>query len=159
MSNYVSAHCVGDYFLLQTDTNAGDTISNLKLQKLCYYAQAWHLAFYGQPLFGDKIKAWAHGPVIPGLYHRFKEYRWGSIDPSDLKTNPYEDLHPEQLAFLRSVWERYGGWTGKQLEDLTHSEEPWRLAYGDRPLGEACDAEITQESMRAFYGKQLQPAP
>lgn len=158
MSNFASAHSVGDYFLLQMDQNSGDTISNLKLQKLCYYAQAWHYTLYSQPLFQEKIKAWAHGPVIPDLYHRFKHLRWSCIDPSDIRTDPYEDFHSETLAFLQSVWERYSPLSGRELEDLTHSEDPWRLAYGDRPAGDKCDVEITLDSMRAFYGKQLQPA-
>ena len=34
-----SVHATADYFLGKIDTTAGDTISNLKLQKLCYFAQ------------------------------------------------------------------------------------------------------------------------
>jgi uncharacterized phage-associated protein len=158
MANYVSAHCVGDYFLLQTDQNAGDTISNLKLQKLCYYAQAWHYTLKNNPLFNEKIKAWAHGPVIPDLYHRFKQYRWDAIDPSDLITNPYEDLHGDDMMFLDSVWNRYSPLSAKQLERLTHSEDPWKEAYGDRPTGQACDAEITLDSMKAYFGRKLHAA-
>ena len=153
--NLVSPHCVGDYFILQVDQNSGDSITNLKLQKLCYYAQAWSYALREKPLFVDKIKAWAHGPVIPSLYQRFKPYRWNAIDPSDLRSDPYEDLHKEDLLLLSSVWDRYGMLSGKQLEWLTHSEAPWKMAYGDRKPGSACNEEIKPEAMLAFYKGQL----
>ena len=39
-----------------------------KLQKLCYYSQAWSLVWDDEPLFTEKIEAWANGPVIPDLY-------------------------------------------------------------------------------------------
>lgn len=153
--NTVSADTVADFFLLQMDRNAGDTISQLKLQKLCYYAQAWHLAVFGEPLFGEPIEAWAHGPVVPSLYSRFRSYRWDAIDPSEAKTDPYEDLHSDHLELLEAVFEKYGSLTAKQLERLTHSEAPWRDAYGDTPQGRACDEEITHEAMKTFYRKQL----
>lgn len=156
--NCSSAHCVGDYFLLQTDQNSGDAITNLKLQKLCYYAQAWHVTLMDRPLFSERIKAWAHGPVVPDLYHRFKKYRWDAIDPSDVRTDPYEDMHSDDLQFLAQIWAQYGPMSGKQLEYLTHSEEPWKLAYGDRPMGSACENEITLEAMKAYYGRQLAAA-
>ena len=41
---------VAEYFLAKTDEDAGDAISNLKLQKLVYYAQGCCLAMYGRPL-------------------------------------------------------------------------------------------------------------
>src|SRR5689334_14747494 len=83
MRNLLSCDTVADFFLLQVDDLAGDTISNLKLQKLCYYAQAWSLALDGKPLFGERIEAWAHGPAIPALYGRFKKYGFQAIETSD----------------------------------------------------------------------------
>ena len=45
------------------------SVTHKKLQKLCYYSQAWHCALYdGTPLFAERIEAWVHGPVIPELY-------------------------------------------------------------------------------------------
>lgn len=47
-------------------------MSSMKLQKLCYYSQAWHLAWDGEPMFPNEIHAWANGPVIPDLYELHK---------------------------------------------------------------------------------------
>jgi uncharacterized phage-associated protein len=51
----LQARDVARYFLAKSEPEAGDTISNLKLQKLCYYAQGFHLAVFGEALFGDRI--------------------------------------------------------------------------------------------------------
>lgn len=43
-------------------------MTTMKLQKLVYYSQAWHLAWDGEPLFEARIEAWANGPVVPELH-------------------------------------------------------------------------------------------
>lgn len=54
---------VADYFLTQSnetqsnDENSGDFLSNLKLQKLVYYAQGFSLALLNRPLFNEEIEA------------------------------------------------------------------------------------------------------
>ncbi len=64
---------VAEYFLSLADEEAGDFLSNLKLQKLVYYAQGFHLALFNRPLFMAAIHAWQHGPVVPELYHAYKK--------------------------------------------------------------------------------------
>ena len=64
---------VARYFLALTDPDDND-VSNLKLQKLCYYAQGLCSAMRGAPLFVDRIEAWDHGPVVPTLYHEYKQH-------------------------------------------------------------------------------------
>lgn len=43
-------------------------MSTMKLHRLVYYSQAWHLVWDGVPLFDEEIQAWANGPVVPVLY-------------------------------------------------------------------------------------------
>ena len=43
-------------------------MTSMKLQNLCYYSQAGHLAWDGEPLFEDPIHAWANGPVVVSLF-------------------------------------------------------------------------------------------
>ncbi|MBC6455939.1 MAG: DUF4065 domain-containing protein [Hormoscilla sp. SP5CHS1] len=70
----LNCYDVANYFLAQQDESAGDLISNLKLQKLVYYAQGFHLAIYVRPLFTEAIAAWTHGPVVPELYEYYQKY-------------------------------------------------------------------------------------
>lgn len=44
----------------------------MKLQKLVYDCQAWHLAWEGRALFPEAIRAWASGPVRPALYELYQ---------------------------------------------------------------------------------------
>lgn len=54
---------VAEYILAQQGE-----MSAMKLHRLVYYCQAWHLAWSGAPLFEEEIHAWANGPVVPALY-------------------------------------------------------------------------------------------
>ena len=66
---------IAKYFLYLDNTNEGDGVSNLKLQKLVYYAQGYYSAIFDNPLFSNEISAWTHGPVISDLYHEYKTIR------------------------------------------------------------------------------------
>ena len=61
----------------------GDFMSNMKLQKMLYYQQGFHLAYYGTPLFDEEIEAWMYGPVVPCVYEHFKNYGRQGIDPGE----------------------------------------------------------------------------
>lgn len=70
---------VADYFLAHCDEESGDIISNLKIQKLTYYAQGFSLVLLGKPLFNEKIEAWMHGPVVPELYRKYRDCGNGAL--------------------------------------------------------------------------------
>ncbi len=78
----LSCYDVAQYFLAKADEDAGDLMSNLKLQKLMYYAQGFSLALCNKPLFPERIEAWIHGPVISALYHEYKGLEAAEHDPS-----------------------------------------------------------------------------
>ena len=136
------AEDIARYFLGTFDQDSGDNISNLKLQKLLYYAQGFHVAMCeGEPLFPDAVVAWDHGPVVETLYHRFKTYGWQGIDrPIDFDINDYP---PEIRELLDTVYEVYGPFTAKGLETLTHKEPPWI----DTPRNQV----ISLSSLRTFF--------
>ena len=95
---------VADYFLSLVDEDSGDSISNLKLQKLVYYAQGLHLACFDRPLFNEDIQAWAHGPVIPELYYKYREY---ASDPLPMNMElDLEKFNDDTKEFLNVV--QYG---------------------------------------------------
>src|SRR5665213_976839 len=144
MSTY-SADQVADT-LLTLARNQRIEITNLKLQKLMYYSQAWNLAFTNEALFCEEFEAWVHGPVIPSLFRRFKHLRWSPI---------IEDVHPvadeKLVGHLGNVITTYGPATGGQLERLSHSESPWKDARGDLAPEMPSNAVISKDSIRIFY--------
>lgn len=126
-------------------------ITNLKLQKLMYYAQAWHLVFEGRPLFDEEFEAWIHGPVIPSLFRDFRVWRWNPIGG---EVNPVERdsrLH----THLEKILKVYGERTANQLERLSHSEDPWKDARGNLESDVSSRQIITKQSMKSFYSDLL----
>jgi uncharacterized phage-associated protein len=123
-----------------------DPISNLKLQKLLYYAQAWHLALYGKALFNDPIEAWVHGPVVPSIFRQYKAYRWAPV--SQVST---ESLPKKTLTHLEEVWRVYGKFSAGKLERLTHSEEPWKKARAGMPIDAPSHNVISLSSIKNYY--------
>lgn len=140
---------VADYFLSLVDEDAGDTISNMKLQKLVYYAQGFHLAIYGEPLFKERIEAWDHGPVIPDLYHRFKEYGSNTISKPDYID--FSKYSPEEKELLDEIWSVFGQYSAWKLRNMTHVEPPWRCAYENSP-----SSVISEKSMIDYFTTLLE---
>jgi uncharacterized phage-associated protein len=116
---------VGKYFLSRVDDESGDSISNLKLQKLLYYAQGFHLAAYDEPLFPERIEAWAHGPVVPDVYHRLKQFGADPVQlPQDVDLD--EIFGDREKELLDEVYSVYGQFSAAALRNMTHDEPPWK---------------------------------
>lgn len=135
--------------LLDVAREHGGQVDQMKLQKLVYISHGWNLAINGQPLINDDIQAWQYGPVIPNLYHEFKNcgrnsitdyatelevvtdnlsfsFKPPKVDEGDIKT----------IELVRKIWEVYGGFTGPQLSNLTHMPDtPWDKIYRSTPKG------------------------
>jgi uncharacterized phage-associated protein len=142
----VTADQVASFFV-KIINDSGDVITNLKLQKLLYYAQGWHLGLYDKPLFDDQIEAWVHGPVVRTVYNRFK--RSGSMPINATIQIPV--LPKKVKDHLLDVLRAYDHLSAFQLEDLTHSEAPWKNARRGIAHDENSNREIPQEVMKSFF--------
>ena len=116
-----TANQVADYLLSIQDEESGD-ISNMKLQKLLYYAQGAHLALYSKPLFSDTIEVWTHGPVVPSVYHRFKKHS-GNVIPAPNKPD-ITRLKNKTKDLLQEIYNVYGQFSAWKLRNMTHVEPP-----------------------------------
>jgi len=125
-------------------------MSAWKLHKLCYYAQAWTLAWDEKPLFDEEFEAWTDGPVSPDLFNLHRGAY--NIDSSRLPDGDPKAFSPSQLKNLESVSMEYGSKDANWLRDQTHSEDPWRIARGDMPADVRSNEVVTKESMRLYYG-------
>ena len=117
------------------------SLTPLKLQKMLYYAQGWHMALHGAELFPDELEAWAHGPVCPEVYHAFKGFGFNPI-PAQF---PVQEL-PEFNDFITKLWTAYGPYSAKSLEEMTHQETPWLKSYD----GSRCKI-IPKELIRSYF--------
>jgi uncharacterized phage-associated protein len=133
-----SAFNIADYFLYKAQEEDQELLSNLKLQKLVYYAQGIHLAAYGASLYDDKIIAWQYGPVIPDLYRKYKHYGAGGI-PSENAFNP-SSIDDETKDFLDGIYNFFGQYSAVRLMQLAHADQCY--------INAGINNEITPEAMK-----------
>jgi len=139
-------------FFVSSFQKAGDPVTNLKLQKLLYYAQGWYLAFTQSPLFEERIEAWPHGPVVPPIYGAYKQYQWSPIVGEVSEPRLADPIRKH----LEEVMEAYGVHGAYYLERLTHQERPWIEARAGLAETEPSNAVITHEAMKRFFQEQGQ---
>ena len=144
----VTVFDVADYFLNRADKEEdGDIITNLKLQKLVYYAQGFHLAMFDKPLFDNQIEAWTHGPVCPDLYHAKKSFGRGPVEANvDFDGSIFSD---DQLELLDEIYTVYGQFSAWRLRDLTHEESPWCNNKDSKNI-------ISHSDLSEYFSTQLQ---
>src|ERR1700761_6759260 len=102
-------------------------LTNLKLQKILYYAQGWYLANFDKPLFDDAIEAWRYGPAIRSVYQEFKD-SGSSILDTPVEEWEINEIDKETRNFLDDIWKVYKQYSGSDLITLTHREEPYKEA-------------------------------
>ena len=122
------AQQIADWFLayneIKLSEDGGERISNLKLQKLLYYAQGSYLGLKGEKLFEDPIVAWKHGPVVSSVYYAYKNNASNGIELPNNFVPPRID--PETEDILKQVYDVFGQYSAWKLREMTHGEDPWR---------------------------------
>lgn len=150
-----SSKAVANYFL-DKSFEEDIALSPMKLQKLVYYAQGWHLGVTGKPLMNEQIECWKYGPVCTSLFHHFKDF--GS-DPITRRAcyikvakvggkRGFKNVIPklptsiegETFEVLDAVWNSYKRFSAVRLSNMTHAAgEPWAIVFnqynGDPPRG------------------------
>ena len=145
---------VGRYFLYLASQQK-NPVTNKKLQKLVYYAQAWSLVLNGKKLFNEPIEAWVHGPAIRSLYVQYKGYGFAPITEK-IEREDVSNIFGKTKELLDTVWKSYGKLDAGYLEMLTHSEKPWQDARNGLQNYENSKNEITPKSMKNFYSEKLE---
>lgn len=123
----------------------GELMSNMKLQKMLYYQQGFHLAYFDTPLFDEEIEAWMYGPVVPCVYDAYQSYGRKGIEPEGTVIM----LEKEEEALFAEVFRVYGAYSAVGLMNMTHSEKPWKST----PTG--MGNVIQKSSLKMFFKKRL----
>lgn len=130
------------------DEGVSEGLTNLKLQKLLYFAQAVSLSLKDKPIFKEKIMAWKFGPVVAEVYHALKDFKNGPVEI----TGKTESLTPEAASLLEDVWSVYGKYAAHELVNITHNHLPWKSVY----FSDKEDKEITVDNLKAYYADYYQ---
>ncbi|MCQ2084812.1 MAG: DUF4065 domain-containing protein [archaeon] len=140
----IQAADVADFFI-DLCKDSKHPMTNLRLNKMLYFAQGWHLATYGTPLFSDPIQAWDKGPVIPTIYHANKKYHSKAIpvlqNPGYLRKFDGSNIN----TFLVDVYNQYEFRSTQSLVSETHAEDsPWKMVF-DGTLNKEIPQELIQK--------------
>lgn len=134
--------------LKNSDDEIIEYTSRLKLLKLLYYIQGYHLAMFDAPLFKDKMEAWLHGPVVPSVYQWLKNLTDEKLQDEAMNEKQMGalNLHPQQTKLISEVLNIYNKYSAYGLRDKTHTEMPWLSVYE-----QGKNNEITQDSLKNFF--------
>lgn len=131
----------------EDEPNGGERLTNLKLQKLLYYQQGYHLAVFGTPLFSEPIEAWMYGPVVPVVYDEYSRYG-SAVLPEEACPICLTD---DEESLFNEVYDSYRDFSAIGLMNRTHSERPWvESCPHDRGTVISC------ASMETYFKTQLQ---
>ena len=139
---------VADFFVEMGKCDENDTVTNLRINKLIYFAQALCLAEFNKALFDDEVHAWKLGPVVPCIYQKYRSFGKDNIaDTSD--GFDMERFTSDELDILMFVYRYYGKFSTTELVNISHKDgSPW-----DRIYKEDTDSIISKEDMKAYYSK------
>lgn len=124
-----------------------ELLTNLKLQKLLYYEQGYHLAYFNTPLFEESIEAWQYGPVVVSVYDEYKRFGNTGIQ---IEIMPTISLLPEEQELFDEVFDLYSKYSAIGLMNMTHAEAPWQSA-GVPARGNI----ISLDVMKTFFKTRL----
>ena len=136
-------------YLVAFSLRHGDPISNLKLQKLLYYAEGWYLAFFSKSLFSADIQAWPRGPVVYPVWKHFSGYRWKPIS----RPIQIPSVSPRVETHIKELMSAYGDFSAYNLERMTHQETPWIEARQGLQDDERSNRIISREAMKVFFSE------
>lgn len=128
------------------NSGEGELMSNMKLQKMLYYQQGFHIAYFNTPLFNEDIEAWMYGPVVPCVYNHFKRNGSMGLEPFAEEIG----LSDVEETLFNEVFDVYGEYSASGLMNMTHKESPWLTT----PTG--VGNVITIEKLDQFFKTRLQ---
>lgn len=106
-------------------------LTPMQVLKLVYISHGWMLGLHQRPLFDENVEVWKYGPVVPGVYRKYKEFRGNPIDSPG--KDHKGDMDRSKRDVIGQVFDEYATYTGIELSELTHQEgSPWDTARKTR---------------------------
>jgi len=148
-----SIHLIAKY-IIWLHPKADEKITNMQLQKLCYYSQAWYLANYHKTLFQENFQAWVYGPVCHELYKKYKNFGKECIE---IKSVPEEfnSILEDDKDYLDQVIGVYNKFSAIDLMVMSHDEDPWKNARKGYATDEQCFNIISKKDIEQFFSNKI----
>ncbi|MDR2480542.1 MAG: DUF4065 domain-containing protein [Treponema sp.] len=116
-------------FFIDYSQKTGDEITNMRLNKLLYFACGIHLLRTKEALFQEPIEAWDYGPVIPDVYHLYKKFQAAPIHANQPETDRtrFSDQEYESLIETARI---YGKYVTSKLVSISHRKcGAWDISF------------------------------
>lgn len=128
-------------------------VTPLALQKILYYIQAVYMVFFDRPLFEENCAAWQHGPVYENIYFLFRDFKYNPIDDNRfvLFTGKAKKLSVDEKKVMDLIIASFGKYSGKVLEKITHSEEPWLNAREGYGIHEPSNIMMEKDDIKEYF--------
>ncbi|GAA2192778.1 DUF4065 domain-containing protein [Streptomyces bangladeshensis] len=126
-------------------------MSAMKLQKLCYFAYGYHLAWEDRQLFPERFEAWANGPVVYELYDQHRgRYQ---LRKEDIDGDPAA-LDDGERESVNVVLENFRAYSAHELSAMTHQPGPWLDARNRAGVADLqrSNEELRDEEIADFFG-------
>ncbi len=146
---------VANFFIKLANDAGEEGMTNLRVNKLLYFAQAWSLARLGKELFAEDFQVWSLGPVLPEIYRTFQKYGKNVI-PEVYGMYSEKVFSSEQVELLLDVAREYRKFSTTHLVDITHIPEgPWGNVYAEgakkvTPKQDIKDYFLKQQPLKRF---------
>lgn len=140
----------------------GNPVTQMKLQKMVYFAHGMHLALDRGALIKETFQAWKFGPVVPEIYQDYKIYGSGPITTTDLlrifstgQICDNEDLKKIDKKAQESVddaWSVLKELDALSLSAWTHKDgSPWKKFYKNG----VTDIIIPNEEIKEYFKSEF----
>ena len=147
-------------YVINYSNDRGYGITNLKLQKVLYFVQAYFLITTSKQCFKERIEAWDFGPVVPEAYREYKQFGSSNIPSvsyyvevnskdfwnSKVKTYRKEVISNRDQNRIDAVVDRLSDYSATDLVEITHNQTPWMDAYVPYR-----NNEITPQAIKEYF--------
>jgi uncharacterized phage-associated protein len=134
--------------MIQRAADLNLPVTNLKLQKLLYFAHGLSLVRCGKPLINEPFQAWKYGPVLVGLYHDLKVFGPSPIKPQDGFIPYWPEIPTGSNAEIDAVLNQFGALSGGQLINISHDPKgPWQAVYHSASK----NIEIDNQAIQSYF--------
>jgi len=141
-----TGEAVAQRFLKLSETG----MTQIKLQRLVYFAQAWSLGTFKAPLFEEDFQAWSFGPILPSLNRIYSDH--GRIVATIPVPDTVIDMPEDKIEFIKSVWGQYGYLSDEELEEAS-KDEVWNDIRGGMDQTDKSDNIMPKEKISAYYAE------
>lgn len=136
-------------FLICKFNNDNRDITQLQLQKLLYFIEAYYMVKYDKSrLYNEEFYAWMYGPVCKEVYNKYRYFMNYPIVETECENLNIDD--EDIVNSVNEIYENFGNFSATDLIKLTHmNDSPWFNTYknSNSPISK----KATKEWFKRFF--------